>query len=451
MLAVCDGTSRRSVLFCTVPAGRQGVCSAMPVAAARALVHDLIVHPRDLRAENRALHALAAWAYQFSSQVSVYPPCTVLLEVQGSLKLFGGYSVLLERIQQGIEALGYKAQIATAPTPLAAYSLACCNHQQYIEDAADLAAALADLPLSVLDWTQPLLDRLHGMGVRRLGEVLKLPRDGLARRFGPDKLLYLDRMLGRCPDPQTMYKPPARFRRRLQLVAEVEQTDAMLFVLQRLVMELCGWLHGQGGALQHFEIRLWHRCQQHTRLTIGLHEKSRAADQFMVLVRERLERLELEQPVQEIELRADQLLQLDAQSLDLFDTHVRSNQVDLLDRLRARLGSDAIRGLSAVAEHRPEYAWSYSEPGHSEQCSDDRQRPLWLLPVPRQLRTDNNWPCLQGRLTLQQSRERIESGWWDERDIARDYFIARSTSGACYWIYHELSGEQRWFLQGIFE
>ena len=104
-----------------------------------------------------------------------------------------------------------------------------------------------------------------------------------------------------------------------------------------------------------------------------------------------------------------------------------------------------------MAEHRPEYALRYSEPGQGEQAVNGQRRPLWLLPVPRQLRTENGWPCLQGRLKLQHSRERIESGWWDGQDIARDYFIAETASGSRYWIYHELDGQRRWFLQGVFE
>ena len=423
----------------------------MPVAAARALLQDLIVYPRDYAAEHKALQHLAAWAYQFSSQVSLYPPFALLLEVRGSLTLFGGYAALLERIREGLESLGYGTQIAGAPTPLAAYSLACCNHEQHVTDKSRLADVLASLPLSVLDWDQVLLDRLQGMGVRRLADLLRLPRDGLARRLGADSLLYLDRLLGRCADPQTLYKPPDRFRHRLQLPAEVEQAGALLFALQRLVLELCGWLQGQGAAVQELDIRLWHREQRQTRLKIGVHQKSRDAQQLIALLRERLERLQLAQAVIEIELRADRLLTLDAQSLDLFGENLEQGQVDLLDRLRARLGDAAVNGLSTVAEHRPEYAWSYSEPGHSEQLVNGRQRPLWLLPVPRQLKTQDNWPCLQGRLELQHSRERIESGWWDEQDILRDYFIARSSSGSRYWIYRELTGERRWFLQGIFE
>lgn len=423
----------------------------MPVAAARALAHELSVCCRDRKAEAGALHSLAAWAYQFSSQVSLYPPCALLLEVRSSLTLFGGYTALLDCIRAGLGGLGYQTRLAAAPTPLAAYSLACCESEQHIETRSALAGALAPLPVSVLDWEQVQLDRLHGMGVRRLGDLLRLPRDGLARRLGPDSLLYLDRMLGRQPDPQVLYQPPQRFERHLQLPAEIVHTSALLFALQRLILELCGWLQGQGAAVQELEVRLWHREQAITRLTIGVQRKSRDAEQLLVLLRERLQRVELQHPVVEVGLCVKRLLPLDAQSMDLFGATREARQVDLLDRLRARLGAEAVRGLSAVAEHRPEYAWRYSEPGQAEQPVNGQQRPLWLLPVPRRLKTDGGWPCLQGRLELQHSRERIESGWWDGQAVARDYFIAESPSGSRYWIYRELDGERRWFLQGMFE
>ena len=193
----------------------------MPVAAARALAHDLNVCSRNLQAEADALHSLAAWAYQFSSQVSLYPPFALLLEVRRSLTLFGGYTALLGRIRAGLRELGYQTRMAAAPTPLAAVGLACCESEQHVETPAALLGALAPLPLSVLDWEQSLLDRLHGVGVQRLGDLLCLPRDGLARRLGPDRVLYLDRLLGRQPDPQALYQPPPRFERSLQLPGEV--------------------------------------------------------------------------------------------------------------------------------------------------------------------------------------------------------------------------------------
>jgi len=423
----------------------------MPVTAARALAYDLIIQPRDHQAEQQALHSLAGWAWQFSPEISLYPPSALVLEIQGSLRLFGGRAALLDKIRAGLAQLGYKPCLASAPTPLAAFSLARCNSEQDIEDMHQLAVALAPLPVSVLDWDQTLLDRLDGMGIRKLGDVLRLPRDGLARRFGQQNLHYLDRMLGHCPDPQTLYRPPQRFKRRLQLAAEVEQAQALLFALQRLILELCGWLRGQGSGVHSLEILLYQREGRCVAFTVGVFRESRDSEQFTTLLRERLERLELQEPVIEIELRAEKIMKLDAQSRDLFGKADDREHVNLLDHLRARLGEEVVHGLSAIAEHRPEYAWMYSKPGHSKKDSNGLQRPLWLLPVPRPLKTSNGKPLLQGELKLQASRERIESGWWDGNEIARDYFIATNPSGSQYWIYRELGGKRRWYLQGVFE
>jgi protein ImuB len=450
-LAVSDEGRRASVLLCNEAAQGYGICPGMSVTAARALARDLIIQPRNHKAEQAALQSLAAWSYQFSSQVSLYPPGALILEVQGSLVLFGGRIALLRTLRAGLAELGYQVQLAGAPTPLAALSLARCQREHMVEEQHQLAAALAPLPISVLDWEPTLLERMDGMGVRRLGDVLRLPRDGLARRLGQHSLLYLDRMLGRHPDPQTLYRPPTQFKHRLQLPSAVEHAQVLLFALQKLVLELCGWLQGLGAGVQTFDIALWHRQGRYTAVPIAIHKEGRDAEQFTILLRERLERLELPEAVIAVELRAGQIVKLEAQSLNLFEkTDVRC-EVDLLDRLRARLGDQAVQGISAVAEHRPEYACCYSAPGHSRKDSNGQQRPLWLLAVPRQLNTRNGRPHLQGELKLQAGCERIESGWWDEQDVARDYFVAINASGSCYWIYRELAGERHWYLHGVFE
>lgn len=460
------------MLLCNPAAQARGIHPGLSLAAARALAQDLIVRPRDLKAEDQALHDLAAWAYQFSAQVSLYPPYELLLEVQGSFRLFGGYAALADKLQTGLADLGYQTGFATAPTPLSALSLARCNCEQMIDTSTQLLAALAPLPVSVLDWEQTLLDRLDGMGIRRLGELLRLPRDGLARRFGPQALLYLDRMLGRSPHPQRLYQPPQEFVRCLPLPADVERAPALLFALQRLLLEMCGWLQGQGTAVQRVDIRLLHHDQETSHFSLGVYQPTRDAEQLTALLRERIERLELQSPVCSVELRAGEAVRHDARPGDLFDRSDHAGRADLLDHLRARLGDSAVTGLSSVAEHRPEYAWRYRESppqallgrphsspstlGHtaldgSTANSNNPQRPLWLLPVPRKLQTRQGHPQLQGPLQLQSGCERIESGWWDEQDLARDYYIATNPAGSSYWIYRELTGERDWYLQGVFE
>ena len=53
-------------------------------------------------------------------------------------------------------------------------------------------------------------------------------------------------------------------------------------------------------------------------------------------------------------------------------------------------------------------------------------RPFWLLPAPEPLAEIGAAPHRGGPLKLLAGPERIESGWWDGSDVARDYFVART-------------------------
>jgi len=126
------------VLLCNEAAQGHGIRPGMSLTAARALARDLIIQPRNHKAEQAALHSLSVWSYQFSSQVSLHPPCALLLEVQGSLVLFGGRIALLGKLRTGLAELGYQVQFAGAPTPLAALSLARCQREHMIEEQHQL-------------------------------------------------------------------------------------------------------------------------------------------------------------------------------------------------------------------------------------------------------------------------------------------------------------------------
>jgi protein ImuB len=79
-----------------------------------------------------------------------------------------------------------------------------------------------------------------------------------------------------------------------------------------------------------------------------------------------------------------------------------------------------------------------------------RPRPAWLLERPRALITRDALPLHHGPLMLLAGPERIQSGWWDNHPVARDYFVARNTLGETCWIYRELSASRQWFLHGVF-
>lgn len=70
---------------------------------------------------------------------------------------------------------------------------------------------------------------------------------------------------------------------------------------------------------------------------------------------------------------------------------------------------------------------------------------------PRQLRERGGLPLHDGEpLELAGGPERIETGWWDGRDVRRDYYDARTHSGLRLWVYRERDRSGRWWLHGVF-
>lgn len=424
----------------------------MGLGAAHALAPGLRVRARDVAGEHALLERLAAWAGQFTSQVSIAAPDLVLLEIEGSFMLFGGLAPLRERICAQIAALGFEAIVSIAPMPLAASWFAHAGREVAVVDPAKLSGALATLSLACLQLTEKQRDTLHGMGVRTVGDCLRLPRAGLARRLGAELIADFDRALGRAPDPRPYYSAPARYHGDLALPGAVETTEGLLFALHRLLQELGGFLLARGAGISALTLILHHIRRATTEVTLGLVAPSRDAEHLYALWRERLARLDLPAPVEEITLRADTLVPLASRAGDFFaPKHADpATRAALIERLKARLGEDAVHGLALVAEHRPERAWCYATPGSPPGDAVSGIRPLWLLPSPLALEVRNGAPWLDGALTLAPDRERIESGWWDDGDVRRDYFVARSTAGARLWVYRELTGERRWFLHGVF-
>jgi len=94
-LIVSTGGNRPHVFSCDPLARSHGIHPDMTVSAAIALAPDLVEHVRNPAAESRALRGIASWAGQFTPVVCLAPPDAVLLEIAGSLRLFGGLRALL--------------------------------------------------------------------------------------------------------------------------------------------------------------------------------------------------------------------------------------------------------------------------------------------------------------------------------------------------------------------
>jgi hypothetical protein len=174
----------------------------------------------------------AAWALQFTPRVAVVEEA-VVMELQASVRLFGGRRALRDRIAGAVAELGASA-LAWAPNSLAALAFGRAAHEGLHNGAQPaLAERLDALPLHALSATQPHRSTLAQLGCATLGAVRKLPRGGIARRFDRSLLEALDRAYGLRPEAHDWITLPPRFEARLELPLRVEAAAALLFGARR--------------------------------------------------------------------------------------------------------------------------------------------------------------------------------------------------------------------------
>ncbi len=445
-----------------------------------------------------ALERLATRAQRFTPRVSLAPPDGLLLEVKGSLHLFNGVEGLCKAVAQECGALGAKCTWALSPTALSALVVARCRQpvKPFIAlGLAPLVGQLSPLPLTALRWPQETLDRLARMGVRTIGQALRLPRAGFARRFGAEHLSMLDRLTGREADLRERFRPRERFRRKRDLTYELESHEAILRALEPLLRELGKFLQARQCSILQLECLLQHRHVPATSCLLRLAAPSADAGRLGELLAERLNQLTLPEPVRSCELRSGTLVRSVLASDTLWQPGEHGGAVSvessgLIERLRARLGREAVYGLQVLPGHRPENTWRAIEPSvvsdarpasgatrapRAAQAPSAAQapgathapgatlaslaprppwppfsRPLWLLPAPRLLAQRDGLPRRRGALRLLGDPERIETGWWDGGEIERDYYVAIDVHSVRLWVFREREAPHRWFLHGVF-
>lgn len=446
-VAVRDG-ARRFVLLHDAVAAELGVRPGQALKSALALAPHLLVTDFDEQAQAEQLEQLALQALRWSSRVTPHAPDTLLVEVGGSIALFGGLDPLLAAIRTDAAEQGLTLRLGTAPTPAAARLLGRAGRETPVRSGKALTAALADIPLEHLAWqASPLGDSalagLRRSGMRTVGQLAALPPASVSRRFGHRVSDLLYRLDGRLPDPQTAFLPPPTFSTAADLPLETHDVAALAFVGRRLLAALEGFLRSRDLGVTVLELRLYHHRRAPTALTLRFLEPTGESAHLQRVVRERLERTALGAPVVRVALEARALAELARAAPALIDgSNGRAVSIEsVVDRLVARLGERSVQTPLARDDHRPERAWSQALLAARAPPDHWPARPLWLLAEPR---------VATEPLELGPDAERIENGWWEEGDVRRDYFIAWNAQGVHYWVYRLRHDPEQVWIHGLF-
>lgn len=445
-------------------AQQSGVRPGQSLATARSLCPGLQCRSATPDQMQARLEQLALWAYRFTPEISLHLPDSLLLNISGSLKLFGGFNRLYRRLRAGFRKRRVPLACGLGHTPLAAHLLS--YDPQPFDDLLTAEGHLDNKRV------QQRLDRqashrlpcdhrhreqLFTLGLETLGQVNTLPRSALSRRFDHHFSQMLDRLYGQQEDPRTFFQPPDVFCGERQFNGELTRSDELRFPAAGLLDDLGAFLRLKQWVCRELQWH-FHYCDgQHSSLLMPVSHSHFDHRSLLALVLLQLEKQELPGPVDSLTLHCARFESVQQRSSDLFpqsslfdhDRHAR--YLALIDTLRARLGENALHQAQLRSEHLPERALqrrSYNTRAKSDSVSTTSQRPLWLVEPPLRLKEAEGRPRWQGELELLQGPERIDNHWWQQRQT-RDYYIACTQENALCWVFRDCLNSH-WYLHGWF-
>ena len=392
------------------------------------------------------------------------------MEVEASLRLFGGKRRLVERVRDECNDLGVR-QLAWAPTSLAAVAVARSGASNGF--AKPLQALLDALPLETLTAVAAHQATLSRLGCRTLGDVRALPRGGLGRRFDAALLAALDQAHGLRAEAHVWVTLPERFDAKLELMARIELAPALLYGARRLLLQMCGWLAARHAGVSAYTLRWCHDAMRSKsagdggELTIRTAQPTRDIEHLTRLLAEHLAKVQLLAPVGDLELLAVDVQSLEEKSRSLLPEPAQAGEslALVLERIAARLGPERVLRPVILEDHRIEWMchWQPSPAPRARQANRTvgLPQPTFVLPEPLRLGLRGHRPLYQGVLQLLAGPHRIEGGWWDRavidgepvtRHVARDYWVALSEHAGVLWVFQTRleNDAPAWFLHGVF-
>ncbi|MCC6322943.1 MAG: DNA polymerase Y family protein [Phycisphaerales bacterium] len=489
---------REVVGSCCAMAARAGVFPGMTVAHARALLPPARTHVESLddALAERSLRRFAAWMIRFVPTVAVDPPDGLWLDATGCERLYGGIDRLAARILGAVGRLGITARLAGAPTWGAAWALA-----RYTDDPSplppelsELRSVLSPMPVAALRIDEAMRDKLHRIGIERIGHLLALPRSALADRYGEMLLLRLDQALGQAVESIMPIRPRTPVMAERMLDGPTDRVEAIEMITRELVGQIAAQLTERECGCRRLEVTLFRSDLDPLTFAVQTARPTRDARHLWTLVRPNLESAHLGFGVEGVRVRAHALARLLHRQEAAWEVgsdggaSADSGELGkLVDTLTARLGTGRVLRLRPVESHLPERAFDLEtvtgiedRPRSSGPALIDADRPslLFRRPIPINAMflvpdgpiTRVNIGADTPRIVACIGPERIEPEWWrgyggyggcgggggyggyeGHGTAARDYFKAQTETGRWLWIFREVRHEgtsARWFLHG---
>lgn len=499
-----------------------GLRVGQPVRDAHAMCEALVTRSRSKPAEEAFLGTLQRWAGKFSPWVAPEAEDGLVVDLTGCAHLFGGEEALLSVVQQDCEDLGLDVRMGLADTRGAAWALARFAGRQAAShrsgDAIDQEAratrsrsgkrrhwtkggaaplgivgqgaivhrisapgqtysALSPLPVAALRLEAEMTAQLSRLGIRRIRDLLGQPRASLARRFGRGLVMRMDQAMGSAPEPVSPARAPDHFAVRMTLPEPIGLEEDILAGIDRLLQRLCESLEKKGHGARRVLFQAYRTDHDVQSIEVGLARPSRDPARIRPLLALKLDKIDAGFGIDMLRLSAVQTEPVHARTpvghLEAgaaVSTKLATSTAldDLIGRIGARIGLEALTRLAPASSHIPEKtaitlaaAWSAAHDKEWPRPANKRPLLMWQpepvqAPDTPQAPETFRWRGQALRRVRAVGPERIAPEWWLDdpnwRSGVRDYWVTETEDGQRLWLFyaHGHLMSSGWFCHGAY-
>jgi protein ImuB len=264
-----------------------GLRVGMPLADARAMYPKLNVADADESADFALLEAVADWCDRYTPLVGLDPPDGLTLDISGCAHLFGGEAALAQDLMRRLSRQGLQARVAIADTVRCAWGVARFSGEATVLSGEE-RDAIAPLPLAALRLPTETIEALSQVGLKRIADVLDLPRAPLVARFGAIFVRRLDQALGREDEPIAPRLPIPAAITEQRFAEPIALERDVLGTIEKLVGKLGALLERRGEGARLLQAALFRTDGKVFRIEVGTSEPLREPARIRHLFADRL-------------------------------------------------------------------------------------------------------------------------------------------------------------------
>ena len=413
---------------------------------------------------------LVECAQAFSPVVEQAQPDIAVLDASGLDRIYGPPHEVAAAISARAREMGFTANIALASHPDTAICAARGFSGISIVPHGDEAKFLESLPVHLLGLDEQMSETFDRWGIRTFRDLAVLPTIGIAGRLGPEGVRLQALARGECERPLVAIEAPLRFAEELQLDDPVELLEPLLFVLGRLLNDLCRRLAGRGLAANELRLRLALEDKSEHQRTLRFPVPMCDPRTFLKLLQLDLGRHPPAAPVLKVGITAEHSKPRTAPEGLFIPQAPEPEKLELtLARVTALVGEKNVGSPELQDSHRPDAFQIHRfapPPSHgrgsaSVTANGDRERAVaayrrYRPPKEAQVQTENERPIfvhsadIRGKIISCAGPWRTSGDWWTLDPWNRDEWDIALHTGALYRIYYDhVTG--RWFVEGSFD